>query len=194
MVAEASPQPYPDVATHVRDELRRAWLRVEYQIRLGWTKAPRALARQITSVGPEDMGTLFAAARGEPIANDESGAPQVLEQWLEAHRRIEARIRATIDAKIRSPLVDLMRTFELTPRQWASLMFALLPEVDPNLVQAYRYLARDASCRGLDGRLLAQLVYDTPQIALADGARSVAELAARAATACSMRAARRATR
>jgi hypothetical protein len=42
-------------------------------------------------------------------------------------------------------------------------MFALLPEVDPNLVQAYRYLARDPSCRGLDGRLLAQLVYDTPQ-------------------------------
>ena len=59
--------------------------------------------------------------------------------------------------------MDLIRTFELTPRQWAAVMFALLPEVDPNLVQAYRYLARDASCRGLDGRLLAQLVYDTPQ-------------------------------
>ena len=41
-------------------------------------------------------------------------------------------------------------------------MYALLPEVDPNLVAAYRYLARDASCRGLDGRLLAQLVYDSP--------------------------------
>ncbi len=41
-------------------------------------------------------------------------------------------------------------------------MFALLPETDPSLVQAYRYLARDESCRGLDGRLLAQLVYDTP--------------------------------
>jgi len=162
MVAEPGPQPYPDVATHVRDELRRAWLRVEYQIRLGWTKAPRSPEAD-HAVGPEDMGQLFAAARGEPIANDESGAPQVLEQWLEAHRRIEARIRATIDAKIVSPLVELIRTFELSPRQWASLMFALLPEVDPNLVQAYRYLARDASCRGLDGRLLAQLVYDTPQ-------------------------------
>jgi hypothetical protein len=162
MVAEPGPQPYPDVATHVRDELRRAWLRVEYQIRLAWTKAPRSPEADHV-VGPDDMGQLFAAARGEPIANEESGAPQVLEQWLEAHRRIEARIRATIDAKIASPLVELIRTFELSPRQWASLMFALLPEVDPNLVQAYRYLSRDASCRGLDGRLLAQLVYDTPQ-------------------------------
>src|SRR5450432_880573 len=162
MVAEASPQPYTDVAIHVRDELRRAWLRVEYQIRLGWTKVPRSLGEE-ASVGPEDMGSLFAAARGEPVGNDESGAPQILEQWLDVHRRIEARIRATLDAKTRSPLVDLVRTFELTPRQWAALMFALLPEVDPNLVQAYRYLSRDASCRGLDGRLLAQLVYDTPQ-------------------------------
>ncbi|HEY6035627.1 MAG TPA: hypothetical protein VIV58_15240, partial [Kofleriaceae bacterium] len=109
MVAEPGPQPYPDVATHVRDELRRAWLRVEYQIRLGWTKAPRSPDADHV-VGPEDMGALFAAARGEPIANDESGAPQVLDQWLEAHRRIEARIRATIDAKVVSPLVELIRT------------------------------------------------------------------------------------
>jgi len=162
MVAEASPQPYPDVASHVRDELRRAWLRVEYQIRNAWTKAPRTPGDE-HSVGPEDMGLLFAAARGETLGSEDSGAAQVLEQWLDAHRRTEARIRATIDAKIVSPLCELVRTFELTPRQWASLMFALLPEVDPNLVQAYRYLARDASCRGLDGRLLTMLVYDTPQ-------------------------------
>ncbi len=154
-------EPYPDVAAHVRDELRRAWLRVEYQIRLGWTRAPRA--SDDTTVGPDDMGALFAAARGETAATEESGAPKVLEQWLEIHKQVEARIRATIEAGGGSPLVDLIRTFELTPRQWASLMFALLPEVDPNLVAAYRYLARDASCRGLDGRLLSMLVYDTPQ-------------------------------
>ena len=154
-------EPYTDVAAHVRDELRRAWLRVEYQIRLGWTRAPRA--SDDTTVGPDDMGALFAAARGEAPATEESGAPKVLEQWLEVHKQVEARIRATVEAGGGSSLVDLIRTFELTPRQWASLMFALLPEVDPNLVAAYRYLARDASCRGLDGRLLSMLVYDTPQ-------------------------------
>ena len=162
MVALA--QPYTDVTAHVRDELRRAWLRVEYQIRTSWMRTPRT--SDDLSSGPEDMGALFAAARGEPTTHDESGAPQVLEQWLELHRRIEARIRTTLDAVgtgASSPLVELIRTFELTPRQWAALMFALLPEVDPNLVAAYRYLARDASCRGLDGRLLSMLVYDTPQ-------------------------------
>ena len=163
MVVESSPQPYPDVAAHVADELRRAWLRVEYQIRLGWTKTQASKLSEEASVGPEDMGALFAAARGDHAASDEAGAALVLEQWLDMHRRVEARIRATVDAKIRSPLVDVIKRFELTPRQWSALMFALLPEVDPNLVQAYRYLTRDGSCRGLDGRLLAQLVYDTPQ-------------------------------
>jgi hypothetical protein len=151
-------EPYPDVAAHVRDELRRVWLRLEYQIRLGWRHSN--LTEDV--IGPEDMGRLFAIARGTQPAAD-TGAEQLLEQWLAAHEQTEARIRATIDANVRSPLVDLIRMFELSQRQWSALVFALMPEVDPNLVQGYRYLARDPSCRGLDGRLLAQLVYDSPQ-------------------------------
>jgi hypothetical protein len=155
-----SAEPYPDVATHLRDELERAWLRVEYQVRLAWTKGRVAVTDDV--IGATDIGRLFAVARGDAAAGDDAGAAKVLEQWLARHRACEARIRATVDANIRSPLVDLIRVFALTPRQWSTLMFALLPDTDPNLVQAYRYLARDDTCRGLDGRLLAQLVYDTP--------------------------------
>ncbi len=152
-----SDAPYADVATHLRDELRRAWLRLEYEIRLGWTKA---VVENV--VGPADMGRLFAQARGQVSGGDDAGAPKVRDQWLAIHTAVDARIRASLATNTSSPLVDLLREFELTPRQWATLMYALLPEVDPNLVAAYRYLARDASIRGLDGRLLAQLVYDTP--------------------------------
>ncbi|HSN28578.1 MAG TPA: AAA family ATPase, partial [Kofleriaceae bacterium] len=152
-------EPYPDVATHVRDELRRAWLRLEYEIRSAWRREAK-VGEGI--VGPDDMGRLFAQARGAPVA-DEAGAQEVLDAWLAMHEQVEGRIRATLTSGARSPLVDLIRTFELTARQWSTLMFALLPEIDPNLVQGYRYLARDPSVRGLDGRLLAQLVYDTPQ-------------------------------
>ena len=159
----ADAEPYLDVATHLRDELRRAWLRVEYQIRLGWTKAPAPQAVGEEAVTPSDIGRLFAIAHGEVAGGDEAGAKVVLERYLAAHRETEARIAATVRARVRSPLVDLLRVFELTQRQWATLMYALLPEADPNLVAAYRYLARDAACRGLDGRLLAQLVYDTPE-------------------------------
>ena len=160
----AAPAPYPDVATHLRDELRRAWLRVEYQIRLTWTKGTAATIANEDVVSPTDIGRLFAAARGEASAvGDEAGAALLLERWLEAHREIEARIRATLDAGSPSPLLRLIPRFGLTPRQWSTLMFAVLPEADPNLVLAYRYLARDPSCRQLDGRLLAQLVYDTPE-------------------------------
>ena len=150
-------QPYFDVATHLRDELRRAWLRLEYEIRIGWSKA---VVEEV--VGPADMGRLFAAARGQTSSGDDTGAPKVRDQWLAVHHAIDARIRASLATGTSSPLVDLLREFALTPRQWATLMYALLPEVDPNLVAAYRYLARDPSCRGLDGRLLAQLVYDSP--------------------------------
>ena len=158
MIAE----PYRDAASHLRDELRRAWLRVEYEIRLGWTRAQSTTAAATDVVSPTDIGRLFAAARGER-GGDEAGAQQVLAQWLELHRSVEARLAASQVGPARSPLAALMRRFGLTPRQWSTLMFALLPDADPNLVQAYRYLARDPSCRGLDGRLLAQLVYDTPE-------------------------------
>jgi ATPase family associated with various cellular activities (AAA) len=157
-------EPYRDAASHLRDELRRAWLRVEYEIRLGWARGQIAAGAAPTTdvVSPTDIGRLFAAARGERGA-DEAGAQAVLAQWLELHRSVEARLAASRTTRVSSPLVNLMRVFELTPRQWSTLMFALLPDADPSLVQAYRYLARDPACRGLDGRLLAQLVYDTPE-------------------------------
>jgi SpoVK/Ycf46/Vps4 family AAA+-type ATPase len=155
-------EPYRDAASHLRDELRRAWLRVEYEIRVGWARGKTGGDATGDAVTPADIGRLFAAARGERGA-DEAGAQTVLTQWLDAHRSIEARLAVSRTTRITSPLVNLMRLFELTPRQWSTLMFALLPDADPSLVQAYRYLARDPACRGLDGRLLAQLVYDTPE-------------------------------
>ncbi|HSD86883.1 MAG TPA: ATP-binding protein [Kofleriaceae bacterium] len=153
---------YADVAEHLRDELRRAWLRVEYQIRLGWGKAGEIQTTE--AVTPADIARMFATARtGAPVATDESGAQKVLDEWLAVHRTVETKLREAAQAKVRSPLLDLITTFDLTPRQWATLMYALLPEVDPSLVAAYRYLSKDPTTRGLDARLLAQLVYDTPQ-------------------------------
>src|SRR5262245_26421933 len=95
-------EPYTDVAAHLRDELRRAWLRVEYQVRLAWTKG-RTTAATDDVMGPTEIGRLFAAARGETPASDDAGAAALLEQWLAAHRACEARIRATVDANVRSP-------------------------------------------------------------------------------------------
>ena len=58
-------EPYTDATTHVRDELRRVWLRLEYQIRLGWRKETGLIGDDSSGlVGPEDMGHLFATARG----------------------------------------------------------------------------------------------------------------------------------
>ena len=43
---------------------------------------------------------------------------------------------ATLDAKVASPLADLLRVFDLTSRQWATLMYALLPEVEAACTRA----------------------------------------------------------
>jgi hypothetical protein len=161
-------EPYTDATAHLRDELRRVWLRVEYQIRRGWARG--TVARTEGDDGPavyrpEDIGRLFEAAQSDHArtGGDDAGAGEILRRWLELHRTVEEKLAASRDARVRIPLIQLQRTFELGPRQWATLMFALMPEVDPNLVTAYRYLARDPNCRGLDGRLLAELVYDTPE-------------------------------
>src|SRR3569623_14806 len=100
--------PYTAVAAHVRDALRRAWLRLEYQSRLGWRREATAAKVGEDIVGPEDMGRLFAQARGASAGADDAGAQQVLDAWLAMHEQVEARIRATIAARIRSPLVDLI--------------------------------------------------------------------------------------
>src|SRR5260221_4538928 len=102
-----SAEPYRDVATHLRDELERAWLRLEYQTRMQWTKGRVAATDDV--IGATDIGRVFAAARGSGSNGDDAGAGLVLEQWLTAHRNCEARIRATVDAGIPSALVDLIR-------------------------------------------------------------------------------------
>ena len=48
-----------------------------------------------------------------------------------------------------------------------------MPEIDPKLLVAYRYLSSDPSCRSLDARLLAMLVYDTSE-SRADMSRDLA--------------------
>jgi len=159
-------EPYTDAPAHLRDELRRVWLRVEYQIRRGWARGTVARTDEDDAVvRPGDIGRLFEAAQQDHTRTnkDDAGAGEILTRWLALHHTIEARIEASREARTGIPLIELARTFELNPRQWATLMFALMPEVDPNLVTAYRHLARDPSCRGLDGRLLAELVYDTPE-------------------------------
>ncbi|HVV82037.1 MAG TPA: ATP-binding protein [Kofleriaceae bacterium] len=168
---DAAPEPYRDPADHLRDELRRVWLRVEYEIRLMWARRgaarPEDAVEAMPVVGPETVGDLFSAAAAEwsgTAKGDTRDAEKVLDKWLAHHRLVEARTAATFAGPAGSipPLLRLRALFDLTDRQWASLAFALGPEVDPDLVTAYRYLARDATCRGLDGRLLAHLVYDTP--------------------------------
>ncbi|MBA2541478.1 MAG: hypothetical protein H0V17_17685, partial [Deltaproteobacteria bacterium] len=93
-------EPYQDVASHLRDELERAWLRVEYQVRLAWTKGRVGVTDDV--IGATDIGRLFAQARGSTSEGDDAGAAAVLEQWLAKHRETEARIRATVEAAKRS--------------------------------------------------------------------------------------------
>ncbi|MSP63938.1 MAG: AAA family ATPase, partial [Myxococcales bacterium] len=164
--------PYPDLHAHLRDELWRVWLRVEFQIRNRWEMGILPRVADDATIGiwtPDNLAGLFRAAHGDYIGGEraapatDAGATPVLEAFVHHSRTMSARIHATLDAGLRLPLCDLARCFDLNPRQAAALTFALMPEIDPNLLAAYRYLSHDPSCRGLDARLLALLVYDTPE-------------------------------
>lgn len=161
--------PYTSTEEHLRDEIWRVWLRMEYEIRRRWEWESLPRLKSDTGLGlwkPRDVAGLFRAAHVEYSGVDSKrhdyGADVLLDAYLRHSALLESRVEKTLQAGNRLPLIDIVRSFRLDARQRASLTAALVPEIDPNLLTAYRYLAHDPLCRHLDGRLLAMLVYDTP--------------------------------
>ena len=163
--------PYQTSEALLRDQLWRCWLAVECQIRQRWAMGalPRTAEDGATATwAPENVAGVFRAAlaeyRGEPLpGGDDAGASVVGAAHRHHAMLTDARIAATLAAGIRLPYLDLWVRFELSYAQRLALNFAVMPEVDPKLVIAYRYLTSDPTCRGLDARLLAMLVYDSSE-------------------------------
>ena len=182
--APVAPVMYGDNFEHLRDELTLVWLRVAKRMFVGWQTGmlPRnpsdghggvwgaqtllslvneALCRRLaSSVGPELVALVSARVVGEAV-EDAALAAAAERAILDKRATLEARWKATVAAGRSLPLVDLSRRFALTGYQYATLILALMPEFDPDLLLAYRYLANDLACRGLDARLLSVLVYET---------------------------------
>jgi hypothetical protein len=159
--------PYETPQALLRDQLWRCWLAVEYQIRHRW--AMGALPRTgddgaAAAWAPENVAGVFRSAlseyRGEPLLDGNDAGAAVLR---DAHRHhsmlMDARIAATVGANIRLPYLDLCVRFGLSYAQRLALSFALMPEVDPKLLIAYRYLSSDP--RRSPRAPAAMLVYDT---------------------------------
>ena len=163
--------PYETPEALLRDQLWRCWLAVEYQIRQRWAMGalPRTAEDGATPTwAPETVAGVFRAAlaeyRGEPLpGGDDAGASVVGAAYRHHATLTDARVGATLAAGIHLPYLDLWVRFELNHAQRLALNFAVMPEVDPKLVIAYRYLTSDPTCRGLDARLLAMLVYDSSE-------------------------------
>jgi hypothetical protein len=168
-VAEFGPYETPQAL--LRDLLWRCWLRVEHQIRQRWAMGalPRGSDDGATMAwAPENIAGVLRAAlnefRGDPMLGAEDAGAAVVGEASRHHALlVDARITATMRANIRLPFLELCARFQLTYAQRLTLCFALMPEVDPKLLVAYRYLASDPTCRSLDARLLAMLVYDTAE-------------------------------
>jgi hypothetical protein len=163
--------PYETPEALLRDQLWRCWLAVEYHTRQRWAMGalPGTAEDGATAAwAPENIAGVFRAAlaeyRGEPLpGGDDAGASVVGAAYRHHAMLSDARVAATLAAGIRLPYLDLWVRFELGYAQRLALNFAVMPEVDPKLVIAYRYLTGDPTCRGLDARLLAMLVYDSSE-------------------------------
>src|SRR5262249_13229077 len=173
--------PYETPQALLRDQLWRCWLCVEYQVRLRW--AMGALARTsddgaTATWAPENVAGVFRSAlseyRGEPVFDgDDAGASILRDAYRHHSLLMDARIAATLRANISLPYLELELRCRLTSAQRLTLSFALMPEVDPKLLVAYRYLSSHPTCRSLDARLLSMLVYDTSE-SRADMSRDLA--------------------
>jgi len=163
--------PYETPPALLRDLLWRCWLCVEFQIRQRWALGALSRTTDDSATGswtPDTLGGVFRSAlaefRGEPmLGGEDAGASVVREAYRHHSMLVTARIAATLRAGTRLPFLELCVRFGLTPMQQLALCFAVMPEVDPKLLIAYRYLSNDPSCRSLDARLLAMLVYDTSE-------------------------------
>ncbi len=173
--------PYETPQALLRDQLWRCWLGVEVQIRQRWAMGAlphTADDGAAPTWAPENVAGVFRSAlseyRGEPLLEgNDAGANVVRDAYRHHSMLMEARIAATLGAGIRLPYLELCVRFGLTPAQRLTLSFALMPEIDPKLLIAYRYLSSDPTCRSLDARLLAMLVYDTSE-SRADMSRDLA--------------------
>jgi hypothetical protein len=161
--------PYDAAPALLRDLLWRCWLAVEYQIRQRWAMGalPRMDDGGSASWAPENVAGVFRAAlaeySGAPLDGDDAGASVVRNAYHHHAMLVDARIASTVEAGVRLPFLDLCVRFQLSYAQRQTLAFALMPEIDPKLLIAYRYLSSDPSCRSLDARLLAMLVYDSSE-------------------------------
>jgi len=172
--------PYETPQALLRDQLWRCWLAVEYQIRQRWAMGalPTSDDGATATWAPENVAGVFRSAlseyRGEPLVDGADAGAQVLRDAYRHHSLLtDARIAATLRDNIRLPYLDLCVRFGLSYAQRLTLSFAVMPEIDPKLLVAYRYLSSDPSCRSLDARLLAMLVYDTSE-SRADMSRDLA--------------------
>jgi hypothetical protein len=164
----AAVQPYHSPEHHLRDELWRVWLRVEYETRRRWELQALPPAQREGSLGawkPREITGLFRQAHTEYTGAEsraaDHGSRELFAAFLRHSTLLEARIEKTLAADGELPLLDLVRTFRLDARQRATLTLALAAELDVGLAVALRYLANDPQARHVDGRLLAMLVYDT---------------------------------
>jgi AAA+ superfamily predicted ATPase len=173
--------PYETPSALLRDTLWRCWLAIEYQIRQRWALGALPDTSDdgaATTWAPEHVAGVFRSAlseyRGEPLVSGQDGGAHVVADAYRHHAMLmEARIAATLRDGVQLPYLDMCVRFGLNQAQRLALSFAVMPEIDPKLLVAYRYLASDPSCRGLDARLLAMLVYDTAE-SRADMSRDLA--------------------
>jgi ATPase family associated with various cellular activities (AAA) len=173
--------PYETPQAFLRDELWRCWLCVEAQIRHRWSLGALPKEADDNSLGTWTTDTIAGVFRSalaeyhgtQVLHSDDAGAAQLAAMYRHHSMLVDARIAATVEEGIRLPFLYMCARFALTRAQRLVLSFALMPEIDPKLLVAYRYLSNDPSCRSLDARLLAMLVYDTPE-ARADMSRDLA--------------------
>ncbi|HEX2574154.1 MAG TPA: ATP-binding protein [Polyangia bacterium] len=160
--------PYESVEEYLQDELRRVHLHIEYEVRRRWEFGALPEGEDAgRGVWTRDtIGGLFrashAAHHGSATPTPGGDAERIGAMLHHHEALINGRTAATYAAGLTLPFIELCERFDLSGSQRLTLLFALMTELDPDVLVHYRCLSNDPGCRGLDARLLAMLVYKNP--------------------------------
>ena len=142
------PEPYPDSATHVLDELRRLDLLIRVHLERWWAQNEGTVDEfRGLYVSDETVDGLLHSSDAE--ANRGGGGVvgdrELLDEIERAEHEIRARERRTISNGGELRLVRLADRFGLDPRDRDALLLALAPEFDRKYETIYSYLQDDVT-------------------------------------------------
>lgn len=138
----AMAQPYRDALEHLEDLLQR--LDLSIQVEVGRVRCSQTSANEwvrFAAITDEEVDELLQSSAD--LSGERPAGADLIERRHAVGTRVEQRVAATLSAGVTLPVLELARTFGLSPLEVDFLVVSLAPEIDRRYERLYGYLQDD---------------------------------------------------